>query len=1046
MPRRSHLSSGSRRRSVASRATQTQRPQSFAKALEKPKPPRELFTDDFVAKVAGQGITSTTDLSEERLEREWTQLGKEGQQYWEAQFGRDVLGIVQQAKVAQPPTPTLKDGDDAVGDMSYDFDGLDMDADRIKASLRDFHPTSRIELDDRKPSTNNEERLSCTSDTPDPKVPNILYRGEVYKLRHDPYTRRRRSLRATLEDTFESKLPLLLNLEPELEHKQDDLPIFEITQYLAAPPEEPKQYYPSHVSLSTSSDEEAKIPAKPPIKPPKTGISAQMEAGTVMTINSSSIIDAIHAVAPDYPELVMEGDSIVLPEPFCLLLQYRNQMLAHRKMLSVSSHDESSVSHERTVPVPGDDEFSASADHITQLYQFLDGRYMNAVVEEHQRWKQCPPVCTFEWLWLLFRPRTLVYRRNNANDPILKAYLVKHFRLHGLFNNEDEDERPTIAPERLASREGSKFKHHLDKITLILTYLKHDGRAWKQREKKCTIRPFKGARVITELPVFPMTFLDDPEGVVRSKLITRGQRYHSLAIRGQFDYHGAALSGTRRTVHGRIMVDVETFHHDKKLAGRDILSYEESLSSGTPYRRVGIPYRREGKRPRHVAPPPVVIPEVNRYDTDSESQSEISVADEVSLDANANFGSVVSGEEQSMNDTEVSAKKASLSSLELGSLSSATVLSDDLYMVCSGTIMAYVINENQWVLLDLDSIRDCNYDQQMIDDLQVPDQAKRLLLALSQTYALKSKSHGDDINTVMTGYVSKKRDYSQRQPPQSDYRVESGPILNRTASFPPRWSSDFVPNKGQGQIILLHGKPGVGKTSSAECLSELTKRPLLTVTCGNLGTDARSVNEELSRWLRLGDLWNAILLFDEADVFLESREKGDLKRNTLVSVFLRALEYYQGLIFLTTNRVGVFDEAIMSRIHVVLHFPDLTHTDRERIWDTSFRKLDAERPDVAVDLSLRDYVYRDEGFKALNWNGREIRNAFNTMLALAEWDAREYNRFDRQGRVEIRKDHLQQVAKMSSSFKDYLKSLRGIDEAKYAKFRMVRNDVFTEKG
>ena len=30
-------------------------------------------------------------------------------------------------------------------------------------------------------------------------------------------------------------------------------------------------------------------------------------------------------------------------------------------------------------------------------------------------------------------------------------------------------------------------------------------------------------------------------------------------------------------------------------------------------------------------------------------------------------------------------------------------------------------------------------------------------------------------------------------------------------------------------------------------------------------------------------------------------------------VFLREIEYYRGILFLTTNRVGGFDEAIMSR-------------------------------------------------------------------------------------------------------------------------------------
>lgn len=62
--------------------------------------------------------------------------------------------------------------------------------------------------------------------------------------------------------------------------------------------------------------------------------------------------------------------------------------------------------------------------------------------------------------------------------------------------------------------------------------------------------------------------------------------------------------------------------------------------------------------------------------------------------------------------------------------------------------------------------------------------------------------------------------------------------------------------------------------------------------------------------------WIAVFLNDEADVFLEARTAQDLTRNKLVSVFMRILEYYRGVIFLTTNRVGVLDQAFESRIYL----------------------------------------------------------------------------------------------------------------------------------
>lgn len=115
---------------------------------------------------------------------------------------------------------------------------------------------------------------------------------------------------------------------------------------------------------------------------------------------------------------------------------------------------------------------------------------------------------------------------------------------------------------------------------------------------------------------------------------------------------------------------------------------------------------------------------------------------------------------------------------------------------------------------------------------------------------------------------------------------------------------DFIEGKGRGLIVLLHGPPGVGKTSTAEAIAEKYGKPLLPITCGGLGLDAERVETALTRTFQLAQAWDCIVLLDEADVFLAQRDKKDLKRNALVSVFLRALEYYTGILFLTTNRIG----------------------------------------------------------------------------------------------------------------------------------------------
>jgi hypothetical protein len=66
-----------------------------------------------------------------------------------------------------------------------------------------------------------------------------------------------------------------------------------------------------------------------------------------------------------------------------------------------------------------------------------------------------------------------------------------------------------------------------------------------------------------------------------------------------------------------------------------------------------------------------------------------------------------------------------------------------------------------------------------------------------------------------------------------------------------------------------------------------------------------------------------ILLLDKADVFLEECAPKDIAYNSLVSVFLRTMEYCQGIMLLTTNRVTEFDPAALSRIHLKVKYDDL---------------------------------------------------------------------------------------------------------------------------
>lgn len=244
--------------------------------------------------------------------------------------------------------------------------------------------------------------------------------------------------------------------------------------------------------------------------------------------------------------------------------------------------------------------------------------------------------------------------------------------------------------------------------------------------------------------------------------------------------------------------------------------------------------------------------------------------------------------------------------------------------------------------------------------------------------------------------------------------------------------------------------PGTGKTLTAESVAEYTKRPLLSITAADLGHEPVELERNLLKFFRDANSWDAIVPLDEADVYLERRSSNDLKRNSIVSIFLRALEYFQGILFLTTNRVGDFDEAFLSRIHVAIGYEPLDDAAREQIWSNLFRKLKEDHKhgglDIHYEYGAKEYVRKSEEIKKLEWNGREIRNAFQSAVALALYDsrkARESGVSIEDSIPEVKEAHLKEIAHMSTAFKNYITSThQGVKDSDMAYRLGIRDDNF----
>jgi hypothetical protein len=166
---------------------------------------------------------------------------------------------------------------------------------------------------------------------------------------------------------------------------------------------------------------------------------------------------------------------------------------------------------------------------------------------------------------------------------------------------------------------------------------------------------------------------------------------------------------------------------------------------------------------------------------------------------------------------------------------------------------------------------------------------------------------------------------------------------------------DVVPGKSGGTTILCKGAPGLGKTLTAEVYAEVVGKPLYRVHSGQLGVTAASVEAALTAILRRAARWDCVLLLDEADVYIRRRDN-DLQHNAIVAEFLRTLEYFSGLLFMTTNRVGDIDDAILSRCIAVIAYEAPGPADARQLWTTLAGQLGTQLPPALLDALVQDYA------------------------------------------------------------------------------------------
>ncbi|KAE8317342.1 hypothetical protein BDV41DRAFT_561566 [Aspergillus transmontanensis] len=272
------------------------------------------------------------------------------------------------------------------------------------------------------------------------------------------------------------------------------------------------------------------------------------------------------------------------------------------------------------------------------------------------------------------------------------------------------------------------------------------------------------------------------------------------------------------------------------------------------------------------------------------------------------------------------------------------------------------------IVIDAESYLDSNPDESrdldaLDDDSIMPtlQMTEQLLLCNKHVrgYSLKLKRWGMFDVTKVTSITWNNDAFSHLMLP-TGYKNLILSFVERQATSKKAFD-DVIKGKGLGILMLL-------------AVADRVRKPLYMLSAGELGQSAEDIENRLSDILQLTEKWDAVLLFDQCDVFLQERSVRHLAHNEIVAVFLRLLEYYRGILIMTSNRADIIDWAFKSRIHLILHYPEPVPQAKEQIWRQFVNPSNSQN-------TLTDGAY--SRLAALPMNGRQIKNVVQIATLLA---------------------------------------------------------------
>jgi hypothetical protein len=589
--------------------------------------------------------------------------------------------------------------------------------------------------------------------------------------------------------------------------------------------------------------------------------------------------------------------------------------------------------------------------HVKVLLKYLDKDYASTKKTLYPMLES--GIITFDLLWALYKPNTLAYTTTYGSVDEPRAFKIE-----------------------LAEKEFSFMKGEWYNIEG--RYLEYDGKTWGMGTMDCDVPGFKGARKITSLNCYPLKYHKN-EAKLRAELIERGKKFVSLQGVNYRSHEGMAYVKKRKqiikvNINGRIMIDPAIHRRilpnynvstvkpkDPDLLDSDSDDSDEDgcgcCDSSDDEQQIRGFEERE-KKDKDDEEPKMKMKVI----LDEKEQPRII---EVPVDAD---GQEIVVEKLEEVPSKMVKKEGEATVVPEEDKKAPPTFTDEEYLIASPVVLGFAFAEKLWLEFTVSGVKDIVWNEGAYDSLVLEDNTKAIVKALVESHKYHPAESIDDV----------------------------------------------IQGKGKGLVAVLHGPPGTGKTLTAEGISELLKCPLYMVSAGELGTDPRTLEAELQKILDIAHAWGAVLLLDEADVFLEKRTIQDIHRNALVSIFLRLLEYFQGILFLTTNRVETFDDAFQSRIHIALRYGELSTKAKKAVF-----KMFIER--VRVLEGVETMPFTEEDYNSLarnNLNGRQIKNTIRTAQALAV-----------NNKEPLSMEHIKRVLDVSNAFDRDLKGGPGYEDA-----------------